>query len=109
MVEGPPIALRCRNTRGRTLAVSRQQARQADDHPPSFSIVWPRAHARSGARGRRRGKSSVALAEWLTLFRASLVARHPKCRVLGAAHSRALSAEFFSPPQAITAKVVRGR
>ena len=34
MVEGATIALRCRNARAGALAVSRHQARQADDHPP---------------------------------------------------------------------------
>src|SRR5258705_12803988 len=34
MVEGAPIASRCHNAVTGTLAVSRPQARQADDHPP---------------------------------------------------------------------------
>jgi hypothetical protein len=47
MLEGAPIALRYRNTRRGTLAVSRQQTRQADDHPPVESSVSP-----GGRRGR---------------------------------------------------------
>src|SRR5713101_361082 len=46
MVEGTPIASRCRNARTGTLAVSRQQARQTDDDPPAEPPV-PRG-------GRRR-------------------------------------------------------
>jgi integrase len=33
MVEGAPIASRCHNAASGTMAVSRPQARQADDHP----------------------------------------------------------------------------
>lgn len=32
MTESAPLALRCRNTLGEKLAVSRQRGRQADDH-----------------------------------------------------------------------------
>src|SRR5215470_14331572 len=39
MVEGAPIARRCRNARGGTLAVSRQELRQADDDPPTQPAV----------------------------------------------------------------------
>src|SRR5215468_3468468 len=39
MVEGEPIARRCRNTGGGTLAVSRQEPRQADDDPPTQPAV----------------------------------------------------------------------
>ena len=35
MVEGAPVAVRCGNARAGTLAVSRPQARQADDDPPA--------------------------------------------------------------------------
>ena len=47
MLEGAPIALRYRNTRRGTLAVSPQQTRQADDHPPVEPSVSP-----GGRRGR---------------------------------------------------------
>src|SRR6516165_4445327 len=52
MVEGPPIALRCRNTSGRTLAVSRQPARQADDHPPVEPPVSPGGRGGGDQEGR---------------------------------------------------------
>src|SRR6266436_7912952 len=41
MVEGAPIARRCRNACGGTLAVSRQEPRQADDDPPTQPAVPP--------------------------------------------------------------------
>src|SRR6516164_11520043 len=52
MVEGPPIALRCRNTGGRTLAVSPQQERQADDHPPVEPPVSPGGQGGRDQEGR---------------------------------------------------------
>ena len=61
MVEGAPLALRCRNTRGGTLAVSRQQARPANDHPPVEPPV-----SRSGRRGRdQKGRDAARLAPQL--------------------------------------------
>src|SRR5258708_6900494 len=67
MVEGTPLALRCRNTRGGTLAVSRQQARQADDHPSVEPPV-----SRGGRRGRyQEGRDAARVAPQL---------RHPPAR-----------------------------
>ena len=61
MVEGAPIALRCRNTRGGTLAVSWQQARQADDHPPIEPPV-----SRGGRRSRdQEGRDAARVAPQL--------------------------------------------
>src|SRR5580692_6741667 len=61
MVEGAPIALRRRSTGGRTLAVSWQQARQADDHPPVEPPV-----SRGGRRGRdQKGRDAARAAPQL--------------------------------------------
>src|SRR6266481_5658794 len=61
MVEGAPIALRCWNTCGRTLAVSWQQAWQADDHPPAEPPV-----SRGGGRGRdQEGRDAARVAPQL--------------------------------------------
>src|SRR5205823_4128662 len=38
-VEATPLAPRCTNTCAGTLAVSRLQARHADDHPPSQPVI----------------------------------------------------------------------
>src|SRR6266404_909511 len=52
MVEGTPIASRCRNARTGTLAVSRQQARQADDDPPAEPPVPRGGRRRRDQEGR---------------------------------------------------------
>jgi len=58
MVEGAPDAFRCRNACGGTLAVSRQQARQADDHPP-IEPPLPRS-GRCGKESRGRDAARIA-------------------------------------------------
>src|SRR6516162_10853248 len=82
MVEGPPIALRCRNTRDRTLAVSRQQAWQADDHPPVEPPVSP------GGRGGRDQESRDAARIAPQLRHPPARARHRDQNYPGAARSR---------------------
>src|SRR6202521_374708 len=61
MVEDAPITLRCGNAPGGTLAVSRQQAPQADDDPPA-QPPFPR----SGGRGRdQEGRDAARAAPQL--------------------------------------------
>ena len=67
LVEGAPIALRRRSTGGGALAVSRQQARQADDHPPVEPTVSP-----GGRRGRDQESRDAA--------RVAPQLRHPPAR-----------------------------
>ena len=57
MVEGAPIALRCGTCHGGTLAVSRPQARQADDDAPAQPPV-----PRGGRRGRDQEERDAARA-----------------------------------------------
>ncbi len=57
MVEGAPIASRYANAPAGTLAVSRPQARQADDHPPAEPPV-----PRDGRRGRDQEERDAACA-----------------------------------------------
>src|SRR6516162_3607486 len=71
MVEGPPIALRCRNTRGRTLAVSRQQARQADDHPPVEPPVSPSGRGGRDQEGRDAARVATACRTHTRILRES--------------------------------------
>src|ERR1700681_1892529 len=57
MVEGAPVLARCGNAPGRTLAVSRPQGRQADDHRQLNRLF----HEAAEAAGIRKGVTLHAL------------------------------------------------